>query len=64
MLGKSTQHVIQETHPSLHLGLALAVNVEVHADGGLAGLPLDLGAPLGHVPEAVTAGTAGNKVFV
>jgi hypothetical protein len=64
MLGKSTQHVIQKSHPGLHLGLALAINIEVHADGGLAGLPLDLGAPLGHVAQAVTAGTAGNKVFV
>jgi hypothetical protein len=56
--------VIQKSHPGLHLGLALAINIEVHANGSLAGLPLDLGAPLGHVVEAVTAGTAGNKVFV
>ena len=64
VLGKGAQHVVEKTHTGLHLGLALAVNIEVHADGGLAGLPLDRGAPLGHVAEAVTVLTFGNKVFV
>jgi hypothetical protein len=64
MLGKGAEHVIEKTHPGLHLGLSLAINVEIHADGCLAGLPLDFGAPLGHVVEAVTMLTFGNKVFV
>ena len=56
--------MVEKTHTGLHLGLALAINIEVHADGRLAGLPLDCGAPLGHVAEAVTVLTFGNKVFV
>ena len=64
VLGKGAQHVIEKAHPGLHLGFALAVNIEIHADGGLASFSLDRGAPLGHVAEAVTVLTFGNKVFV
>ena len=64
VLGEGAEHVVEKPDPGLDPGPAPAVDIEVHPDGGLAGLPLDLGAPLGHVREAVTVAGAGNKVFV
>jgi hypothetical protein len=64
VFGERAKHVVEEPDSGLHFGPALAINVELHPDGGLAGLPLNLGAPLGHAGQAVTADGVRNKVFV